>query len=126
VTAADRTLAKIRQLLPESWEERRSGPDANTRRLAEIRNALYPQATIRARIVALVEEHGALRAVQIRDMLKIPPGSLSGHLIALVAQDRLENPVTGVYILPGKRPAVLPPRPAGRISEAARNRRRPA
>jgi hypothetical protein len=105
-------LARIRKTLPESWDPRRSGPEANARRLAEIRDVLYPQAKIRARMVDLVEEHGALRMNQIRDLLGMPlaRGSMSGHLAALVGQKRLERAETGVYIIPGKRPDVLPPR----------------
>lgn len=123
MTAAEATLAKIRRLVPESWEERRSGPDANARRLAEIRNVLYPQAKVRARIVALVEEHGALRMTQIRDMLGLTGGSVSGHLTALVAQDRLVRAERGVYHLPGARPEQLPGHPVDAIRAAARNRK---
>lgn len=122
MTAAEATLARLRRIVAESWDERRTGPEANARRLAQIRDALYPQAPVRARIVALVEEHGALRMTQIRDLLGLPSGSASGHLTALVAQGRLTRAERGVYHLPGARPDVLPGHPAERIRAAALNR----
>jgi Transcriptional regulator, AbiEi antitoxin len=114
VTAAEATLAAVRRLVPETWEP--AAGDAA--RLAEIRDVLYPRAKVRARIVALVAEHGALRMTQIRDMLGLSGGSASGHLSALVEQGRLERPggARGVYIIPGRMPAELPPHPTAGVA----------
>jgi hypothetical protein len=111
VTAPERTLARVRSVLPESWDPRLSDPESDKRRLLTIQVLLYPKAKDRARIVALVEQHGALRMTQIRDMLALKGGSASGHLTALVQMGRLERAGRGIYHLPGKRPAVLPPHP---------------
>jgi hypothetical protein len=121
VTGTEKTLAKIRRIVPEGRNPGRCSAEVNIRLLEEIRAALYPQAKIRNRIVALVREREALRMTQIRDMLGLGSGA-SGHLAALVAQGRLEKGGRGVYFLPGCRPEVLPGWPTEKIAAAARNR----
>jgi hypothetical protein len=106
MTGADATLARVRQLLPEDWDERKAPPGANRRALTEIRTVLYPKAKVRARIVAYVQAAGVVRMTEIRDALELRGGQLSGHLTALVAQQRLTRAARGIYCMPGTAPDV--------------------
>ena len=124
MTGADATLARVRQLLPADWDEREARPAANRRALVEIRAVLYPRAKVRARIVAYVQAAGVVRMTEIRDALGLRGGQLSGHLTALVAQQRLTRAARGVYCMPGTDPDVAivlagRPLPARRAALAA-------
>ena len=59
---------------------------------------------------------------EIRDALGLRGGQLSGHLTALVAQQRLVRAARGVYCMPGTAPdvAIVLARPAAAPAAARR------
>ena len=126
-TRAEATLAKLRRIMPEGWDEHRPDRVQNARLLGQIHAALYPQPPVRAKILAYVERRGgAARMAEIRDDVGVLPGAISGHLRMLVRQGRLVRPLGpgGPYALPDRVPEVLPPRPSEKIAAAARARRK--
>jgi hypothetical protein len=125
VTAPEQVLARLRSVVPETWDPALAGPELTVQRLDQIRQLLYPAEKVRARILKYLAEHGASRAGQMGADLGLSNGSVSGHLHGLVAQGRAERPWRGIYCLPGQAPAVMPPAsPAYHRAALARHARR--
>jgi hypothetical protein len=103
--ARDRKLAALRKIIPESaqpWDEHADFPGEMARRLNEIAAVLWPQPTVRARMVAYVARAGTARAGEIGHACNVPPTGLSRHLEALVEQGRLRRTGWGTYAIPAQ------------------------